>query len=152
MPYRWRCPERLPVMRYAGDFDADAHAFVRVRIGCGDGQSEEGTTAVLGEGLGEAPHAGESVVGPSFGGSNDKKPFVVACPSGAPAIGIYGTADHLVRSLGLVCSSDGQKQTTSLAGDRIGTSFDLRCPSSMSLVGIDGRAGDLVDAVGIACE
>jgi arabinofuranosyltransferase len=152
-PYRWRCPAGLPVMRYAGDFDADAHAVERVRIGCGDGQSEEGTTGSgEGEGLGEAPPPAASVVGPLFGGTNARQPFAVACPRGANATGIYGTADHLVRSLGLICVRGDQKQKTSSAGERKGAGFDLRCPASTSLVGIEGRAGDLVDAVGIACR
>ncbi|HEU5479569.1 MAG TPA: hypothetical protein VFU90_07025, partial [Candidatus Tumulicola sp.] len=96
-----------------------------------------------------------SILGPSFGGTTAKQPFVVACASGAPAVGIYGTADHLVRSLGLVCAHGGETQKTSTVGERRANGaagFDLRCPPSTSLVGIEGRAGDLVDAVGIACR
>ncbi|HSY24188.1 MAG TPA: hypothetical protein VK841_18805 [Polyangiaceae bacterium] len=152
-PYRWRCPAGLPVMRYTGDFDADLHAVERVRIGCGDGQSAEGTTGSGDdEGLGEGPPPAASVLGPLFGGTNARQPFAVACARDATAIGIYGTADHLVRSLGLICARGADKQKTSLAGEHKGAGFDLRCPPSISLVGIEGRAGELVDAVGIACQ
>jgi arabinofuranosyltransferase len=151
-PYRWRCPPGLPVMRFAGDFDADAHAVERVRIGCGDGQSAEATSAGEGEGLGETPPPAVSVVGPLFGGMNARQSFAVACPRGADAVGIYGTADHIIRSLGLICAHGEERQKTSLIGERKGTAFDLRCLQSTSVVGIEGRSGDLVDAVGIACQ
>jgi arabinofuranosyltransferase len=133
--FQWRCPAAAPMSGVAGQFDDHEHAMANVRALCGVEDAEQASTRVT---------------GPAFGDGSGG-PFESTCPGNAVAIGIRGRADHLVRALGVVCSSADATALSDEGGGEWGAPFTLTCPRGSSLLGIQGRSGSLVDAVGLVC-
>jgi arabinofuranosyltransferase len=135
--YRWRCPAGQAMTALRGAYSVSDRAISRVQAVCGSSEAE--------------PTAGrQAVAGPAFGEGTDR-PFELACPGGMAVTGIYGTADHLVRSVGFVCSGAGGSLRSSVGGEVRGKDFALACPDGTRVVGVRGRSGALVDAFGVAC-
>jgi hypothetical protein len=130
-PFQWHCPPGVAVSRLRGTFKKEEKAMATVRAVCG-------------------ADAASAVIGPAFGEGTDP-PFEVVCPGDSTAIGIHGASDNRVRSLGLLCSREGEVFRTGTGGAGETPPFLLNCPDGTAVVGIEGRSGALVDAVGIVC-
>jgi hypothetical protein len=67
--------------------------------------------------------------------------------------GIYGRANNMVRSLGLICTGpDGTAIDLPPRGGAEGSAFRLTCPGRRAVVGFKVRAGGWLDAAGPICE
>ncbi|MDP9150042.1 MAG: hypothetical protein M3O36_08900 [Myxococcota bacterium] len=132
--FRWQCPlgRRLAGLRVAFRSEDAAIAFVRPTCSPSDDP-----TAVAG-----------TIEGPGFGQPTSST-FDVACPEGAVLTGLRGWADHLIRSVGVVCSA-GAALAPAIGVER-GQEFTIVCPARSVALGSVGRSGALVDALGLAC-
>jgi arabinofuranosyltransferase len=136
--YRWRCPAGRALTALRGAYSVQDRAISRVQAVCGGSEDE------LAAGR-------RTLVGPAFG-EGTERPFELACPRGMAVSGIYGTANHLVRSVGFICSQAGGSLRSSTRGEERGNDFELACPNGSAVIGIRGRSGALVDAVGVGCS
>jgi arabinofuranosyltransferase len=142
--FRWRCPAGSSIAGLRGTFKAQDGAVSHVQPLCGSDAARDATRSKPGDA------AGAAFEGPTFG-EKASTPFEVACPGEARAVGLYGTSDNLVRSVGLVCSRNGVSTRTSLGGAARGASFGLACPGGGAVLGVSGRAGSLIDSLGVLC-
>jgi hypothetical protein len=82
---------------------------------------------------------------------------VVECPANHVAVGIHGTVNTYITSLGLLCralNTDGTlgaSISTPAPGSAWGSPFSLQCPAGMAVVGFPGRSGWYVDSLGLHC-
>jgi arabinofuranosyltransferase len=142
--FRWRCPAGSSISGLRGTFKAEDGAISRVQPLCvGDAARDETREN-------PADAVGATFAGPTFG-EKANTAFEAACPREAHLVGLYGTADNLVRSVGLVCSRNGASTRTSYNGVARGPSFALTCPGNSTTVGLSGRAGSLIDSLGVQC-
>lgn len=81
----------------------------------------------------------------------------IACPANSVAVGIQGTLNAYLNSIGLLCrtlnanGTLGASSSTPVAGNQWGTGFSLQCPDGMAIVGFPGHTGWYVDSLGLYC-
>ncbi len=84
-------------------------------------------------------------------------PATVACPANHVAVGLHGTVNTYITSLGLVCralNADGTlgaSVSIAAAGGAWGNPFSSQCPDGMAIVGFPGHYGWYVDSLGVHC-
>jgi hypothetical protein len=84
-------------------------------------------------------------------------PSSIVCPANSVAVGIQGTMDAYINSIGLLCrtlNADGTlgaTSSTAVAGSQWGVSFSRQCPDGMAVVGFPGHYGWYVDSLGLHC-
>jgi arabinofuranosyltransferase len=71
----------------------------------------------------------------------------IRCPEASALVGVKGSANNWLRSIGLVCSDSA---TVRSLGEPQGQAFETRC-TDVERFGIAGRGGSLIDAAGVAC-
>jgi hypothetical protein len=109
---------------------------------------------------GSVAFEGEVRYGPLFGEEGPSERL--SCPVGRVIVGLHGSADTLVHSVGVVClpwrDLDADEDTRAraveplvVAGRAKGEPFSLVCPPRTLVRGVTGRGGALVDSLGIAC-
>jgi hypothetical protein len=77
----------------------------------------------------------------------------LSCPAGSRMTGIYGRANSMVRSLGVICAGpDGTPVDLPPRGGAEGSAFRLACPGGRAVVGFKVRFGGWLDAAGPICE
>ena len=114
------------------------------------------TPTELGQTRAELALGTETTALPARGGSGGV-PGVVACPANHVAVGIHGTVEAYINSLGLLCralNADGTlgaSFSTPAAGGAWGTAFTRQCPEGMAVVGFPGHSGWYVDSLGLHC-
>ena len=135
--FRWACPAGRTVTGLRGDADAKEAALSRIQAICGPPDAQ-------------GDHPQELVVGPAFGEGKNVT-FELACPPDSAAVGLYGRADRLARSVGLVCRGAQGNARTSQGGRESGSAFALTCPVG-NVLGITGRSGALIDSIGPLCS
>jgi len=140
-PFRWLCPAGHPLSGLRGTFAANGKGLATVQPQCGAADAEGST---------------EAIIGPVFGEAADQS-FEVACAPDATMIGFHGTADHMVRSVGVSCADNSAENgrrgvdRTAAGGVASGRAFEVSCPGDGPVVGIVGRSGALVDSLGVVC-
>ncbi|MDB4977602.1 MAG: hypothetical protein JWN48_5943 [Myxococcaceae bacterium] len=135
--FHFRCPSGSSLSALRGSFDPAAGAVSQLTASCAE----------------PGPSREPPLASPAYG-MPTSAPFELVCPVGSRIVGIYGSADQLVHSLGLVCApTDGAATTRSAtAGVFRGAPFELLCRDAQPARSLIGRAGWLIDAVGLACD
>ena len=128
--FRWRCPPGSALYGVRGSVKEGAVAHVQPLC--------RGTT-------------NPQSMGPVFG-ETSSAPFEVACPPDSIAVGMYGGSDHLVRSLGMLCSESAVLRGARGGVDGSGRPFSLECPGERAARGVEGRSGSLIDSIGVLCD
>ncbi|MFL5353935.1 MAG: hypothetical protein ACJ8AN_14915, partial [Archangium sp.] len=115
------------------------------------------TPTQLGQTRAELSLGTETTWLPARGDSGGGYPSSVACPANSVAVGIQGTMDAYINSIGLLCrtlNADGTlgaTSSTAVAGSQWGVSFSRQCPNGMAVVGFPGHYGWFVDSLGLHC-
>jgi hypothetical protein len=95
---------------------------------------------------------------PLFGGSTGSQ-FNLACFSGELAVGVHGTADSVINSVGMVCQSRADILQDTLnnrfvdgtVGGTGGMAWSRTCPKGLALKAVRLRTGLLVDRMELVC-
>ena len=133
--FHWRCPKGLALSAIRGAFYAPSATLARLVGECADPRTPGSPAAAS----------------PAYGDDADT-PFELRCPAGREVVGVFGTADKTVHSLGLICSDGSGTTRSHVAGLSGGDAFSFQCPPGQSARVLKGRAGSLLDALGIGCS
>ncbi len=94
------------------------------------------------------------ILGPNYGGSGGTSNAPLTCPSNMRLIGLYGTYDTQIDSIGIICETQDltQKLKIGTYGSTGSISFMLTCPSGQFATDFAGVAGGYVQQVQLGCR
>jgi len=84
-------------------------------------------------------------------GGNGGSAFTTMCNSDEIVVGIHGTAENYIRSIGPVCRGPNGYRYGALRGGTGPIPFQRICPSTQGVKAFSGRAGMYVDQIKVEC-